>query len=337
MWQQSANHTSFAGLPQAAQQDNACWRPVDCDLEARWDANAKCMQFPVKLQRYPEIFRAAYDPDGLAKSPPIDPAWQQALEDCFGDVAKGEHRIIKLALHPWIQRWAVWELIRKPGHENTWRPVMFFCGEPRDGYLPTDLDNEGKKREELRGFIGDHIPPNRKDMEEYVGKWSRLRTTVGQRAKQAAEPVKKAFVEANKKQRAFEEEVLREQYCLDRDSPKYGVRVDRDEDRIHGRTVYWLHTRPDGTVRFKQKVKIGSPQWDELVTGFCRLHGISDLQRLIHRLDTPDPKMLGKVVVESDTATLRRLFGHLATETRSEHVELERLASERPAEFFGGR
>jgi len=140
-------------------------KPVDVGLEGAWDPDTG-MQWCKKKFLYPEIFRLRFDPDAIAKSPPLPVGVECVFNDVFGELAKNGK--LKIALHPWFKRWCLFEFVFDPQiGQPGWHCAQIFhdFDTQKDGYLPADLNYEDKRAEELRGRLGDYVPPNRRDLE----------------------------------------------------------------------------------------------------------------------------------------------------------------------------
>ena len=138
---------------------------MDVDLEGAWDPDTG-MQWCKKYFLYPEIFRLRFDPDAIAKSPPLPVGVECVFNDVFGELAKNGK--LKIALHPWFKRWCLFEFVPdlKIGQAG-WHCIQIFhdFDTQKNGYLPADLNYEDKRAEELRGRLGDYVPPNRRTLE----------------------------------------------------------------------------------------------------------------------------------------------------------------------------
>ena len=140
-------------------------KAVDVDLDGAWDPDTG-MQWSKKQFLYPEIFRLRFDPDSIAKSPPLPVGVECVFEDVFGELAKNGK--LKVALHPWFKRWCLFEFVFDPQlGEPGWHCAQIFhdFDTQKEGYLPADLDYADKRAEELRGRLGDYAPPNRRTLE----------------------------------------------------------------------------------------------------------------------------------------------------------------------------
>ncbi len=140
-------------------------KTVDVDLEGAWDPDTG-MQWCKKYFLYPEVFRLRFDPDAIAKSPPLPVGVKCVFEDVFGELAK--NGTLKIALHPWFKRWCLFEFVPNPKMGLAgWHCIQIFhdFDSQKEGYLPEDINFEDKRAEELRGQVGDYIPPNRQSIE----------------------------------------------------------------------------------------------------------------------------------------------------------------------------
>lgn len=112
----------------------------------------------VREQRHAAIY-ARIDPDLLraAELPP------DHIQSQLAEVMGAERmRDLKLRLHPLWMRWALFERERRPEGE-VWVPISIFMENPKEGYLPQDLQQEDLAH--LTGVIGDFRLPTRKDFE----------------------------------------------------------------------------------------------------------------------------------------------------------------------------
>ena len=150
---------------------------IDVDLEGAWDPSTG-MQWSKKYFLYPEVFRMRFDPDSIAKSPPLPVGVETVFKDVFGELA---NKKLKLALHPWFKRWCLFEFVPNPKQGQAgWHCVQIFhdIDSQKEGYLPADIDFEDKRAEDLRGRIGDYVPPNRKSLEFVKAHCDTHRSTV---------------------------------------------------------------------------------------------------------------------------------------------------------------
>ena len=138
---------------------------VDVDLEGAWDPSTG-MHWRKKSFLFPEVFHLRFDPDAIAKSPPLPVGVECVFNDVFGELAKSKK--LKIALHPWFKRWCLFEFVPDPKFGQAgWHCIQIFhkIDTQKEGYLPEDVNFEDKRAEELRGRIGDYAPPNRQSLE----------------------------------------------------------------------------------------------------------------------------------------------------------------------------
>lgn len=152
---------------------------VDVDLTGAWDPSTG-MQYAKKRLLYPEIFRLRFDPDSIAKSPPLPIGVETVAKEVFGELYSKK---VKLALHPWFKRWCLWEYVpaTKTAPEG-WVCFQMFSkrGTQKEGYLPADLCHEDGRALDLRGRVGDYAPPDRRSLEWVKGHCDHHRQTVDQ-------------------------------------------------------------------------------------------------------------------------------------------------------------
>lgn len=159
----------------------------------------KGLQPEVKEYRYEEIY-GRFDPDGLARSTPSLED-QSALQDVFGEDARGKNPRVKLRLHPWFRRWALFERVSDPADGGEKWACFWVCGdrEGRPGWLPPDLDTYDKRHETLRSEMGAYRTPTKKDfllVKKYADR--RLLPSAKERALQAMDEVNTAAREDKK-------------------------------------------------------------------------------------------------------------------------------------------
>lgn len=144
------------------------------DLEGGRDASAGMPYHKVR-DLYPEVFRHGYSPEFLDEGPRPPDHVLAALADIFHEeVLAGS---VRLALHPWMRRWCLWQRIRDPEHGEYWRPFQVFMRHPDGGretpccpatlgedYLPPDLAQD-ERFWAYRGQIGDYCEPDREWIE----------------------------------------------------------------------------------------------------------------------------------------------------------------------------
>ena len=143
-------------------------KTVEFDPSGAWDP-ATGMRYQTKQIRFPEIFRLRFDPDGLAKSPPLPVGVESVAKEVFGELYP---KRVKLALHPWFRRWCLFEHV--DGTVNTpggWACFQVFSkrGTQKDDYLPPDLQFDDHRADDLRGRVGDYAPPDRQSLEWVKG------------------------------------------------------------------------------------------------------------------------------------------------------------------------
>jgi len=150
---------------------------VDVDLTGAWDPSTG-MQYAKKRFLYPEIFRLRFDPDSIAKSPPLPVGVESVAKEVFGEMYPGT---VKLALHPWFKRWCLWEKVE--GTKTA--PAGWVCFQmfskrdtQKDDYLPADLRFEDHRADDLRGRVGDYAPPDRQSLEWVKGHCDHHRRSV---------------------------------------------------------------------------------------------------------------------------------------------------------------
>ena len=129
----------------------------DKDLYDQFDHARRSANMRPHKKRYlwNEIY-GYFDPDSIASPMRAPDHVQSAFEELIG-----KEPGFKLRLHPWFKRWACFE---KTG-DGTYSCFSVFMTEAKEGALPSDLDNSDKRYENLRGLMGQHRLPTRRDFE----------------------------------------------------------------------------------------------------------------------------------------------------------------------------
>lgn len=164
----------------AAQRSLGALPDYEWDPSTNHDSNTAGMQWAMRIRSFPEIFRDYYDPDILAPSPGPPPEVRAAFEDVFPEESKSGK--LKIAMHPFMRRWALWERARVPDEgttENSFVCISLFMEKPVEGEIPADLRTTDKRFLHLRGCIGEFRLPNRGDF-EIIKRFDRQRSTAEQ-------------------------------------------------------------------------------------------------------------------------------------------------------------
>jgi len=131
----------------------------------KWGADAKpdTLDFEVLKDRFPEIWRDAFDPRQFSTWT-CPPETQAALEDVFGEEARSGRVIV--ALHPHHKRPALFELCtREEGQPEEYR-CFWICGlgeALHDEYVASDYDPQ--VHWSTRGQMGEFRLPTKFDFE----------------------------------------------------------------------------------------------------------------------------------------------------------------------------
>lgn len=118
--------------------------------------------------RWPEVY-GHFDPDALRSDESPPPEVQSQLEDVFGDLVRGKTPQVKLRLHPWFRRWALFERDGVGDWHCFW---VCGAGEGEIGHLPADLYTPDKRYIDLAhgpAVMGSFRVPNKED---FAGVWA---------------------------------------------------------------------------------------------------------------------------------------------------------------------
>lgn len=144
-------------------------KSVEVDLTGAYDP-ATGMRYARKRFLFPEIFRLRFDPDEVAKSPPLPVGVESVAKEVFGEMYGKK---VKLSLHPWFKRWCLFEKLEATKTLPAgWACFQVFSkrGTQQEGYLPADLAFDDHRADDLRGRVGDYTPPDRQSLEWVSGK-----------------------------------------------------------------------------------------------------------------------------------------------------------------------
>ena len=118
-------------------------------------------------ERHAEVADTHIREEHIPKLPvPVD--IEAAFRETWGDVIKdiGADNI-RLALHPLLKRWCIFVKQAEVTDQAFWTRIVLFCDPPKDGKLPTDLEerNGDGTFERYAGAIGDFVRPTKADFE----------------------------------------------------------------------------------------------------------------------------------------------------------------------------
>lgn len=103
------------------------------------------------------------DPEEFRKDESLPIGVESALKDVFGERAKN----LKVAMHPHLRRWCLYERHRDPalGKDDMWQTIWICCEAPEDGKIPSDYVGD-RFLESFGKFVGEFRLPHKQDFIE---------------------------------------------------------------------------------------------------------------------------------------------------------------------------